>query len=261
MRTRGPLPLWEWPVVATKAVTNPATAFKFELYEVSKDWTQYTDVAAANPLRVQEMRDLMFGEFAKYQVLPLDASASTRFVAPRPSQAAGRTIFNYSGSAVSIPDGNQPSILNTSYTITADIDVPQGGAEGVIVDEGGRFYGYALYLVKGKPVFTYNLLDLKRTRFEGTESLAPGKHTIEYNFKYDGLGEATLAYNNLSGVGRGGTGTLKVDSRWCRPRSWSGPFPWSSRSTRASKSAPAAPRRWMTATIKCRSSSLARSTR
>jgi hypothetical protein len=170
-------------------------------------------VAAANPRRVQEMRDLMFGEFAKYQVLPLDASASPRFVAPRPSQAAGRTIFNYSGSAVSIPDGNQPSILNTSYTITADIDVPQGGAEGVIVGEGGRFYGYALYLVKGKPVFTYNLLDLKRTRFEGAESLAPGKHTIEYDFKYDGLGAATLAYNVLSGVGRGGTGTLKVDGK------------------------------------------------
>jgi arylsulfatase len=197
----------------TKAVTDPATAFKFELYELSKDWTQYTDVAAANPRKVEQMKDLMFGEFAKYQVLPLDASASPRFVAPRPSQAAGRTIFNYSGSAVSIPDGNQPSILNTSYTITADIDVPQGGAEGVIVGEGGRFYGYALYLVKGKPVFTYNLLDLKRTRFEGTESLAPGKHTIEYDFKYDGLGAATLAYNVLSGVGRGGTGTLKVDGK------------------------------------------------
>ena len=62
-------------------------------------------------------------------------------------------------------------------------------------------------------MFTYNLLDLKRTRWEGTEALAPGKHTIEYDFKYDGLGEATLAYNNLSGVGRGGTGSLKVDGR------------------------------------------------
>ena len=60
-------------------------------------------------------------------------------------------------------------------SITADIDVPQGGAEGVIVGEGGRFYGYALYMLKGKPVFTYNLLDLKRTRFEGTEALAPGE--------------------------------------------------------------------------------------
>jgi hypothetical protein len=197
----------------TKAVTDPASAFKFELYELSKDWTQYTDVAAANPLRVQEMKDLMFGEFAKYQVLPLDASASTRFVTPRPSAAAGRTVFNYSGSVISIPNGNQPSLLNTSYTITAEIDVPEGGAEGLIVGEGGRFVGYGLYLLRGKPVFTYNLLDLKRTRWEGPDALAPGKHRIVYDFKYDGLGEATLAYNNLSGVGRGGTGTLTVDGK------------------------------------------------
>jgi arylsulfatase A-like enzyme len=197
----------------TKAVTDPASAFKFELYDLSKDWTQFTDVAAANPLRVQEMKDLMFGEFAKYQVLPLDASASTRFVTPRPSAAAGRTVFNYSGSVVSIPNGNQPSLLNTSFTITADIDVPEGGAEGLIVGEGGRFVGYGLYLLRGKPVFTYNLLDLKRTRWEGPDTLTPGKHRLVYDFKYDGLGEATLAYNNLSGVGRGGTGTLTVDGK------------------------------------------------
>jgi len=159
------------------------------------------------------MKDLMFGEFAKYQVLPLDASAASRFIAPRPSQAAGRKIFNYSGATVSIPDGNQPSVMNTSYTITADIDVPQGGAEGVIVGEGGRFYGWAMYVVNSKPVYTYNLLDLKRTRFEGPEALAPGKHTIEYDFKYDGLGPGTLAYNNVSGIGRGGTGTFKVDGK------------------------------------------------
>src|SRR5271163_3354450 len=70
-----------------------------------------------------------------------------------------------------------------------------------------------MYLVNSTPVFTYNLLDLKRTRFAGTEALAPGKHTIEYDFKYNGLGEATLAYNNTSGVGDGGTGTFKVDGK------------------------------------------------
>ena len=122
-------------------------------------------------------------------------------------------IFHYSGSTVSIPGGNQPELLNTSYTITADIDVPQGGVDGVIVSEGGRFFGWALYLLNSKPVYTYNLLDLKRTRWAGTEALAPGKHTIEYDFKYNGLGEGTLAYNNLSGVGKGGTGTLKVDGK------------------------------------------------
>ncbi len=84
----------------TKAVLDPASAFKFELYDLSKDWTQYTDVAAANPVKVEEMKDLMFGEFAKYQVLPLDASASPRFVTPRPSLAAGRNVhLNYSGTA------------------------------------------------------------------------------------------------------------------------------------------------------------------
>jgi len=197
----------------TKAITDPATAYKFELFDLSKDWTQYTDVSAQNPKKLQEMKDLMFGEFAKYQVLPLDGSAASRFITPRPSQAAGRNVFNYSGSVVSIPGGNQPGLLNTSYTITAEIDVPQGGANGVIVSEGGRFYGWGLYLLDSKPVYTYNLLDLKRTRLAGTEALAPGKHTLEYDFKYNGLGAGTLAFNNTSGVGKGGTGTLKVDGK------------------------------------------------
>ena len=197
-----------------KAIEDPASAYKFELYDVRHDWTQYTDVAAANPAKVREMTDLMFGEFAKYQVLPLDASVATRLVVPRPSLVAGRKVFTYSGEPVAgIPDGTAPNVLNTSYTITADIDVPQGGAEGMIVTEGGRFGGYGMYLLKGKPVFLWNLLDLKRIRWEGTERLAPGKHTIEYDFKYDGLGFATLAFNNLSGIGRPGAGTLKVDGK------------------------------------------------
>jgi arylsulfatase len=201
---------WQLDVAS---VLDPATAFKFELFDLSKDWTQYTDVSAANPLKVQQMKDLMFGEFARYQVLPLDGTAAARFITPRPSLAAGRNIFNYSGSTVSIPAGNQPGLLNTSYTITADINVPEGSANGVIVGEGGRFFGWALYLLDGKPVYTYNLLDLKRTRLAGTEALTPGKHTLEYDFKYSGLGAGTLAYNNTTGVGKAGTGTLKVDGK------------------------------------------------
>ena len=126
----------------------------------------------------------------------------------------GRKVFTYSGEPVTgIPRGTAPSVLNTSYTITAEIDVPQGGAEGMIVTDGGRFGGYGLYLLKGKPVFLWNLLDLKRVRWEGPEALAPGKHTLEYDFKYDGLGFATLAFNNISGIGRPGTGTFKVDGK------------------------------------------------
>jgi arylsulfatase len=195
-------------------IQNPATAYQFELYDVQKDWTQYTDVAAANPDRVREMTDLMFGEFAKYQVLPLDASVATRLVATRPSLAAGRRVSTYSGKPITgIPDNAAPNLLNTSYTITADIDIPQGGAEGVIVSEGGRFGGYGLYLLKGRPVFTYNFLDLKRVKWQGDAPLAPGKHTIVFDFKYDGLGFATLAFNSPSGLGRSGTGTLTVDGK------------------------------------------------
>lgn len=200
--------------LAVAAVEDPATAYKFELYDLKHDWTQYKDVAAANPQKVKEMTDLMFGEFAKYQVLPLDASASPRFVYPRPSLTAGRRVFTYTGETVTgIPNGSQPSLLNTSYTITANIDVPQGGADGIIINEGGRFGGYGLYLLKSKPVFVWNLLELKRIRWEGPEALPPGKHTIVFDFKYDGLGFATLAFNNLSGIGRSGTGTLTVDNK------------------------------------------------
>jgi arylsulfatase len=204
-------PPWE---LVGKAIQNPATAYQFELYDVRKDWTQYTDVAAANPQKVREMTDLMFGEFAKYQVLPLDASVATRLVAPRPNLTAGRNAFTYSGRPVTgLPTSAAPNLLNTSYTITADIDVPQGGGEGVIVKQGGRFGGYGLYVVKGKPVFTWNLLDLKRVKWVADAPLAPGKHKIVYDFKYDGLGFATLAFNNLSGLGRPGTGTLSVDGK------------------------------------------------
>ena len=200
--------------VAVAAVADPATAYKFELYELSKDWTQFTDVSAAHPEKMQQMRDLMFGEFAKHQVLPLDGSLSTRFVVPRPSMSAGRKVFNYSGSVdAPIPNGSQPNLMNTSYTITAEIDVPEGGAEGMLVDLGGRYGGYGLYLLKSKPVFMYNFVGLERTRWEGPQALAPGKHTLVFDFKYDGLGAETLAYNNLSGVGRGGTGTLSADGK------------------------------------------------
>ena len=202
-----------WELVGT-AIQDPASAFKFELYDVRHDWTQYTDVAAQNPAKVQEMKYLMFAEFAKYQVLPLDASVATRMVTPRPDVSGGRKVFNYSGVPVTgIPRGTAPSVLNTSYTITANVEVPQSGAEGMIVTDGGRFGGYGLYLLKGAPVFTWNLLDLKRVKWQSAEPLAPGKHTIEFDFKYDGLGFATLAFNNLSGIGKGGTGTLKVDGK------------------------------------------------
>jgi arylsulfatase A-like enzyme len=202
-----------WKLLGT-AIENPASAFKFELYNVKDDWTQFTDLAPENPAKVQELKKLMFEEFEKYQVLPLDASVATRMITPRPSVAGDRTVFTYSGRPISgIPRGTAPNLLDTSYTIRADINVPREGASGMIVTDGGRFGGYGLYLLKSKPVFLWNLLDLKRLRWESPEPLAPGKHTLEFDFKYDGLGMATLAFNNISGIGRGGTGVFKVDGK------------------------------------------------
>jgi hypothetical protein len=158
------------------------------------------------------MKDLMFAEFAKYQVLPLDASVATRLAAPRPSMAAGRDVFTYSGKPTTgIPLAAAPNLLATSFTMTAVVDVPQAGAGGMIATAGGRFGGWGFYVLKGKPVFNWNLLDLKRVKWVAPEALAPGNHTIEYDFKYDGLGFATLAFNNMSGIGRSGTGVLKID--------------------------------------------------
>jgi arylsulfatase len=201
-------------VLAGAAIGDPATAYKFELYDVRHDWTQNVDVAAKNAAKMAEMRDLMFGEFAKYQVLPLDASVATRLVAPRPSLAAGRRVFTYSGDPITgIPGAAAPNLLGTSYTMTAEIEVPEGGVEGIINTNGGRFGGYGFYVLKGKPVFTWNLLDLKRVKWQSPEALTPGKHTLEFDYQYNGLGFATLAFNNMSGIGRPATGTLKVDGK------------------------------------------------
>src|SRR5215471_17980903 len=187
--------------------------YPWELYDFTKDWTQTEDVAAKNPAKLKEMQDIFWREARKYQVLPLDASLVARLITPRPSITAGRNVFTWTRPLPGTPNGDAPSVLNTSYNFKAEVEIPQGGAEGMLITQGGRFGGYGFYLLKGRPVFTWNLVDLKRVRWEGPEALVPGKHTLEFEFKYDGLGMATLAFNNISGIGRGGTGALKVDGK------------------------------------------------
>ena len=179
-----------------------------ELYNVQEDPTQFNDLAAKMPEKVKEMQDLFYSEAKKYNVLPLDNSTLGRWNAPRPNLTAGRTVFTYSGELSGVPASAAPRILDKSYTITAEVEIPEGGAEGMIVTEGGRFGGYGLFLSKGefgvgrgKVVFLYNLLDLKRTMWEGPE-LEPGKHTIVFDFKSDG-----------PDLGKGGTGVLSVDGK------------------------------------------------
>jgi len=192
---------------------DPLNNQVLELYNLEEDFTQSNNIADQHPDKVQALKKLFIAEAKKYQVLPLDASVATRLVAPRPNITAGRKEFVYTLPMTGLPQGDSPMLLNASYTITADIEVPKGSAEGMILTSGGRFAGYGFYLLEGKPVFLWNLVNLKRVKWEGSEALSPGKHTIEFDFKYDGLGIGTLAFNNMSGIGRSGTGTLKVDGK------------------------------------------------
>ena len=192
---------------------DPLNNQVLELYNLKTDFSQTQDLAAKFPDRVKAMKAKFVAEAKNHQVFPLDASVASRLVAPRPNITAGRSEFVYTRPMIGLPQGDSPLLLNTSYTITADIEVPAGGAEGMILTSGGRFGGYGFYLLKGKPVFLWNLVDLERLKWEGTEALSPGRHTVEFDFKYDGLGVGTLAFNDFSGVGRPGVGTLKVDGK------------------------------------------------
>ena len=192
---------------------DPLNNQVLELYNLNKDFSQSQNIVDKHPDKVKEMKKLFIEEAKKYQVFPMDASVAARIVAPRPNITSGRTEFVYTRPMIGLPQGDSPMLLNASYTITADITVPDGGAEGMILTSGGRFAGYGFYLLKGKPVFLWNMINLQRIKWEGPEALEPGKHTVEFDFTYDGLGAGTLAFNNMSGLGRPGTGTLKVDGK------------------------------------------------
>ena len=259
--TTPPSPPWE---LGTGAMP-PLDQYKWELYHIADDYSEFNDLAASNPDKLKELQALFLTEAGKYQVFPLDNSGFIRLLAPKPSATAGVTDFTYTGVNPGIPVGNAPSILDKDYTITANVTIPDGGAEGVIATLGGRFGGYALMLSpsaswflsskpfkyfglgllvfgllllligtagrwrkrfgyafllvaaiglvlafatdifhigRGRPVFVYNFLDLERFRWEGLSSLDAGKHTIVFDFKYDGPGPA-----------KGGTGVLSVDGK------------------------------------------------
>jgi hypothetical protein len=142
-------------------------------------------------------------EGAKYNVLPLDNSKVERLdVALRPSLTQDRTEFTYYPGMVRIPEGSAPDFKNKSYRIIADVEIPNGGAEGVLMTQGGRFNGLGLYLLQGRPIFHYNLVGVDRTTVAAKDPLTPGKHTIAVDFKYDG-----------GGVGKGGVATLTLDGK------------------------------------------------
>ena len=177
----------------------------WELYDARTDFSLANDVAAQNPQKLKEMQDLFMTEAVKYSVLPLDDRTLERLNAAlvgRPDLMAGRTSLTVYQGMTGMSENAFINVKNRSHTITADVEVPQGGANGVILAQAGRFGGWSLYLKDGKPIYTYNWLGLKQYTIAGGQALPTGKVTIRYEFVYDG-----------GGVGKGGTGTLYVNEK------------------------------------------------
>jgi arylsulfatase len=191
-----------WLMGMTKLPEDVVNGYQWELYNISDDYSESRDLASQKPEKLRELQELFMVEASKYNVFPLDNRVLERVITPRPSAVAGRTVFTYPGYLPNIPYSDAPNLLNKSYSITADVEIPAGGAEGMLVTMGGRFGGYGLYVLKGKPVFVHNLAGLERFRWEAGQELPPGKHTIIFDFAYDG-----------PGFGKGGTGVMLVDGK------------------------------------------------
>ena len=182
------------------------TRQQWELYNIDEDFSQANDLARANPEKLRQLQDLWWVEAAKYNVLPLDWRVSDtlerRGDGPaepdRRAEDDGPTFRAWSR----LPDAASPPMLNKSWTITADIEVPEASANGMIVTHGGLEGGYGLYLRDGKPTFVYNYLSLERPTFAANEPLPKGKAKLVVDFAYDG-----------GGMGKGGSITMTANGK------------------------------------------------
>ena len=178
---------------------------KWELYDTRTDFSLNNDLASKNPEKLKEMQELFIKEAVKYSVLPIDDRGIERLdpaIAGRPDLMAGRTSLTVYEGMTGMSENVFINMKNRSYTITVDIDVPKGGAKGVILAQAGRFGGWSLYMKDGKPVYTYNWLGLERYTISANQPLPAGKATIRFEFAHDG-----------DGLGKGGTGTLFVNGK------------------------------------------------
>lgn len=176
----------------------------WELYDTRSDWTQAQNIADRFPEKLAELQELFHREAVKYKVYPLDDRGRERVNA----EFSGRTTGFRGDTIVLTPaharlrEDAVPDVKNTSFRLSAVIDVAGDDADGVLVAQGARYAGWSFYLKRGVPVFAYNLVGLQLTHIRGAEPVGPGRHVVEYVFDYDG-----------GGLGRGGTGSLLVDGR------------------------------------------------
>ncbi len=189
------------PWAAVVKPVDPIDGYKWELYNVAEDYSEANDLAQSNPEKLRELQRLFYIEAVKYNVLPLDNTKVERLdVNNRPSNIRGLKEFTYYDGMVRIPEGGAPDLKNKSFGISAVVDIPEGGAEGLLMTQGGRFAGLGLYVLDGKPVFHYNLCGVERYTVAGKDKLTPGRHVVTLDFNYDG-----------GGAGKGGQATLTVD--------------------------------------------------
>jgi hypothetical protein len=178
---------------------------KWELYNIEEDFSQANDLARKYPEKLRQLQDMWWVEAAKYSVLPLDWRAGIRMNAEamdRPSLTGGRMKLTYFPGTIGLPDAAAPPMCNKSWTITAEIELPDSNANGMIVTHGGIEGGYGLYLKDGMPTFVYNFLGEERPTFAAKNPLPKGKAKLVVDFVYDG-----------GGMGKGGEITVSADGK------------------------------------------------
>jgi arylsulfatase len=179
--------------------------FKWELYNISEDFSQANNLAEKNPEKLKELQAAFDVEAKKYNVYPLDSSFATRAdPAIRPSLTRGRQEFTYYPGMIRIPEGSAPNFKNQSWAVAAEVTIPASSGSGVLATMGGRYGGWALLIVDGQPQFVYALSNQPEHKFRvaSGQALSPGNHVVRFAFKYDG-----------GGLGKGATGTLFVDGK------------------------------------------------
>jgi arylsulfatase len=174
----------------------------WELYDLTTDPSQAHDLAAEHPGTLAALRERFVVEAAKYQVFPLDDRVTERenpSIAGRLDLLGDRRSVTYHGRTRRLTEETTPNVKNRSHSVVADVETT-ADTEGVIVAQGGRFGGWALYCLEGRPCYVYNRFGLERTVLRGAEAMPAGCHEVRLDFCYDG-----------GGVGRGGTAVLSVD--------------------------------------------------
>jgi arylsulfatase len=177
----------------------------WELYDTRRDFSLVKDLSSTYPDLLAKLQDLFMEEAEKNYVLPIDDRVFQRINAEmvgRPDLMAGRTSLTLAEGMTGMTENVFLNIKNKSKTITAEVEVPDSGAHGAIIVQGGRFGGWALYVNNGIPAYDYNFLGLQRFSVAGKEKLKPGKHEIKFDFAYDG-----------GGLAKGGMGTLFINGK------------------------------------------------